>query len=121
MAVRWEIYANDKRWEACVDIAAAVVELAPKRVDGWILRSYALHELQRTQEALEFLLPATERFPRISTIPYNLACYETKLRNLKSAWQWLGRAFEIGNAKTLKLRALEDPDLERLWEEISEI
>jgi hypothetical protein len=48
--VRWQVYAAAKKWEACVDIAAAITKLAPNRELGWIHRSYALHELIRTEE-----------------------------------------------------------------------
>jgi hypothetical protein len=46
-----------------VDIAAAVVKLAPEKSNGWIHRSFALHELKRTDEAFDNLLPAAEQFP----------------------------------------------------------
>jgi len=40
-----------KKWEAVVQIAEALVNLAPEKSDGWVSRSFALHELKRTQEA----------------------------------------------------------------------
>jgi len=33
--VRWQIYARAKKWEACVEIAAAIIKVAPGRSDGW--------------------------------------------------------------------------------------
>ena len=41
LEVRWHIYAHAKEWKACVDIARALVTLAPNRPDGWIHRSFA--------------------------------------------------------------------------------
>jgi uncharacterized protein HemY len=29
LEVRWAIYANEKDWEACMDIAEAIIKLAP--------------------------------------------------------------------------------------------
>ena len=49
LAVRWEIYAAAKKWEAALDIAAALIQLDPEDPLGWIHRSYALHELKRTK------------------------------------------------------------------------
>jgi hypothetical protein len=43
------------------------------------------------------------------------------LGHLKEALAWLEKAFAMGNAKAIKLRALEDPDLSPLWERIGEI
>jgi hypothetical protein len=39
------------------------------------------------------------------------------LGDLAGARQWLDRAFEVGDAQTLKLEALDDPDLAPLWNE----
>jgi hypothetical protein len=48
-------------------------------------------------------------------IPYNLACYAAQLGDLVAAGDWLAQAFKLGNAKEIKLQALEDPDLAPLW------
>jgi hypothetical protein len=40
--VRWRIYANAKKWEASLDIAAALIHLDPDEPLGWVHRSYAL-------------------------------------------------------------------------------
>jgi hypothetical protein len=36
-----------------VDIAAAIIKLAPERSFGWNHRSVALHKLERTQEGVD--------------------------------------------------------------------
>jgi hypothetical protein len=54
-------------------------------------------------------------------IPYNLACYACQLGKHEEAWEWLEDTFDLGNSKTVKLMALEDPDLEPFWAEIGEI
>jgi hypothetical protein len=46
---------------------------------------------------------------------YNLACYECQLGRLELAKEWLEKAFKLGDAKKMKLAALDDPDLEPLW------
>ena len=121
LELRWQIFATAKKWEECVLIGNALVDTAPARPDSWIHRSYALHELSRPQEASDLLFPAADLFPGHSTIMYNLACYACVLGNMEEAWDWLEDAFELGDAKQMKLRALEDPDLEKLWAEIREI
>src|SRR5579862_4552316 len=42
LEVRWQVYANVKNWEACRDIAAAVVKIAPERPQGWVHLAYSL-------------------------------------------------------------------------------
>lgn len=123
LEMRWHVYAYARRWAAAVDAAAALVEHDPDRADAWVHRSYALHELRRTQEALDQLLPVVDQFPKVWTIPYNLACYCAQLGRLPEARAWLRRTFAIAtkarSQKELRLRALADPDLEPLRIEIS--
>lgn len=79
LELRWQIYAHAKDWTACLEIASAITRMSPERAVGWIHRSYTLHELHRTQEAFDFLQPAAQNFPKVWTIPYNLACYCARL------------------------------------------
>jgi tetratricopeptide (TPR) repeat protein len=74
LEVRWLIYSHAKKWDMCLDIAEAIIKLDPDRPDAWLHRAFALHGLKRTQEALDQLLPVADRFPKVWTIPYNLAC-----------------------------------------------
>jgi len=121
LELRWQIYAKAERWDAGVDIGYALVSLSPECVVGWIDRSFALHELKRTEEAADLLLPALNCFSRNWLIRYNLACYACQLGNNDEAWHWLEEAFELGDSKEVKQMALDDPDLERFWAEIGEM
>ena len=121
LELRWQIYAKEKKWEACADIARAIAKLAPSRPHGWIHLAFSLHELKRTREAKEVLLPVVDKFPEESAMRYNLACYECQLGNLEGAKLLLEKTFESGDAKQMKLMALHDPDLEPLWKKIGEL
>jgi tetratricopeptide (TPR) repeat protein len=121
LEIRLQIYTKAKQWERCVDIGNALVKVAPNRPFGWLQRSFSLHELKRTQEAAELLVPAAVLFPKEWRIRYNLACYACQLGNKKEAWKWLEFAFDLSDSKAVKLMALNDPDLETLWTEIAEI
>lgn len=121
LEVRFHIYEAAKKWEYAAEIAKAISELAPESPFGWIQWAYALHELKRTQEAWNVLLPAVDKFPREHLMRYNLACYACQLGNLKEAWNWLKKAIDMADTKEVKLMALNDPDLEPLWGDIAEI
>ena len=41
LEVRWQIYAQEKRWESALQVARAVIDLAPDRCSGWISRRIA--------------------------------------------------------------------------------
>jgi tetratricopeptide (TPR) repeat protein len=94
LMVRLLIYSEAKKWEACLDIADAIVGMAPN-MDAWLHRSFALHELKRTKDAYEQLLPALERFKDAWLIPYNLACYCCQLGRILEAEKWLSQAIDL--------------------------
>ena len=125
--LRWRIYAEEEKWEACVDIARALIKLAPERPAGWVHLAYALRRAKGggLQVAWDALLPVAEKFPALTIIPFNLACYAAQLNRLDGARDWLRKAFEIGR-KTghfdeIRLMALDDPDLQPLWKHIGEL
>ncbi len=121
LPLRWQVYAEQKKWEAALDIAAALMKLAPESVFGWVHRSYCLHELGRTLEARENLLPVLEKFPDDALMRYNLACYECQLGHLDRAMDWLHKAFQLGDPNKFKSMALDDPDLGPLTKRIREL
>jgi len=77
--------------------------------------------MHRTREALENLLPLVSRFPRVSTIPYNLACYACQLGDPVGAQRWLRKAMKLKDRAEIKRMALEDRDLQPLWPQIKEL
>jgi predicted Zn-dependent protease len=121
LEVRFHIYAAAKKWEYAAEIAKAISEFAHESPFGYIHQAYSLHELKRTQEAWNVLLPVVDRFPKEYIIRYNLACYACQLGNLKEARDWLKKASDLAGTKQIKLMALKDADLEPLWKEIGEI
>jgi len=121
LALRFQIYALARHWDDAVEIAGALVRLVPHSPIGWIHRSYALHILKATQDARDLLLPAVDKFPNDAEIRYNLACYECQLGNLPEAKRWLAESFALDDAKEAKLEALNDPDLEPLWQHIGKL
>jgi predicted Zn-dependent protease len=121
LEVRFHIYAAAKKWEYAAEIARAISEFAPDNPFGFIHQAYSLHELKRTQEARNVLLPVVDKFPEECIIRYNLACYACQLGNLAEARAWLKKASDLAGTKQIKRMALKDADLEPLWKEMGEI
>ena len=121
LEVRWQIYSQEKQWESALEVAHAVIKLAPERSSGWINQSYSLHEMNRTLEAWNNLLPVASKFPDVSTIPYNLACYACRLGNPEQAQSWLEKAIRVQGKEKIKALALGDQDLKPLWDKISKL
>lgn len=121
LQLRWRIAAAEQRYEECVRIAAEVIDLLPDEPFGWVHRSYSLHELKRTQEAYDGLLPIVGRFPEDFVIPYNLACYSCQLGHLDEARQWLRKAVATGGLPRIRQMAASDPDLTPLAGEMDNL
>ncbi len=121
LKVRWKIYAAAKKWEAALDISAALMQLAPEDPAGWENASYALDEMGRPGEARDSLLRVLDRFPKNAIMRYNIAVYECKTDRLDEAKLWLDEALELADSKVLKLVDPDDPDLEPLWKDIGEL
>jgi Flp pilus assembly protein TadD len=119
LEMNWQINAHVRQWQTCLELAARLVQLNPELPSGWIHRSYALHELQRTAEARDQLLPAVTRFPGEAVLSYNLACYECRLGDLMKARHWLKQTFALKNSAPWRRAALADPDLAALKPEIA--
>jgi predicted Zn-dependent protease len=120
LELRWQIYAKEKKWDACRDLAEAITKLLPDEPVGWLHLAYATRRAAGGDEqaAFEALFPVAERFPEVWEIPYNLACYSSMLGNFDTAQSWLKKAMAIGE-KTVQTLALDDPDLKPLWDSMS--
>jgi len=118
LAVQWHLQSHRKDWEAALRTATELVRIAPKDVDGWIHRSFALHELGRTREASDRLLEAEPLFPEHPILRYNLACYACRVGDLDTARGWVVEVRRLTSAEFLRDIALDDPDLVPLHEEI---
>ena len=121
MEVRWQIYAKARWWEACEDLANALIKLAPERAAGWIYRAYSLRRVKGVMAAWMSLLPAAEKFPEEWHVSFNLSCYSCQLGNLDNARKWLRQAFNKGDRAKMKALALEEADLKPLADEIKSL
>src|SRR5438445_568637 len=83
-----DILAASRKCDALLPIAEALFRTTPENLDSWLQRSFALHQMERTHEAFDLLLPALEKFPKSWSVPYNLACYTTQIGRLTDGWQW---------------------------------
>ena len=120
LEIRWNLSAKEKNWKNCVKTAQLLVESAPEQLAGWIHRSFALHELNQTEEAFIQLKPAQNLFSDQWIIPYNLACYLSQLGRIKEAAQQFKSALSI-NSKAVKMAAATDPDLKPLKKSINQL
>ncbi len=121
LLVQSELLFAEENWEPLLPLTEKLLLQFPKLDFLWINRSYALHELKRTQAAFDALLPAAKKFPKRWLIRYNLACYCSQLGTLGDAMRWLKKAIELADKKEIKAMAIDDPDLQPLRKEIREL
>jgi len=118
LEVRFAIYSRSRKWDACMDIAAALLGVAPERPTAWINSATVLHALNETRAAWDTLYNVMERFPKMPLIPYNLACYACVLGRMDDSLKMLERAVAVGG-KEMQEMAQEDPDLRPIWSQIA--
>lgn len=121
LIVQSELLFAEKNWEALLPLTEMLLRKFPKLDFLWIHRSFALHEMKRTKEALINLLPAAKKFPKHWLIRYNLACYCSQLGTLEDAMSWLQKAILFADKREIKAMALDDPDLKPLRKQIREL
>ena len=71
--LRWLIYSNDEQWDACLDIASAIVKMVPDRAQGWLDKAFSLRRANDggVEKAKTVLLEAAKLFPDDDMIQYN--------------------------------------------------
>ncbi len=109
-----KFFLKVKNWETCIEVSTALIQLETKSPTPYIRRSFALHELKRTQEAFDQLLTAASMFSSW-LVNYNLACYCAQLGKLDDAQKWYKIALGINEGAVTKI-ASTDPDLKPFWE-----
>jgi len=109
------------KWELAFEVAQALSQSVPEASFGFVHMAVALHEMKRTEEARNVLLSVVNKFQDHYMIRYNLACYSCRMGNLQEASKWLEEAIDLDKTGLVRSMALEDPDLETLWTDISQI
>ena len=117
LSVRLEIYLRQESWEQVQGIAVRLMRQDPNEPQWPLSYAYATRRAQTLEAARAILLEAIVRHPREPMIPYNLACYECQLGNLESAKRYLEEAIKMKPG--MRAAALDDPDLEPLWDSLA--
>lgn len=115
--LRLEIYQALAKWESARVLAESMAKQDPENPNWWIAWAYSLRREKSIGEAREVLQEAVLRHPSVALIQYNLACYACVLGEVKEAHRLLATAFTLDD--TLKKIALDDPDLDNIFGEMT--
>ena len=113
LRARIRVLLHMKRWKEAESLSERGSKLHPDENEFMVQRAFALHQLDRGNEAVGVILSAPDWIRRTGILHYNLACYEARLGDLGTARQCIRTALELNSA--FKKNARTDPDLERLW------
>lgn len=113
LRARIRVLLHLKRWREAEVLSERGIVLHPEENEFMVQRAFALHQLNRGNEAVSVLLSAPDWIRRTGILHYNLACYEAKLGDIGTARQCIRTALELNSGFKKNIRT--DPDLQRLW------
>jgi tetratricopeptide (TPR) repeat protein len=125
LRLRWLILHEQGNWEACKDLAVQLISFDSLCGEYWLWLARATRRasVDGIKEARRLLLRVHKGFAD-PIFPFNLACYDAQLGDLKSAKRWLNKAFERARAldesvvQTLAEWCARDEDLAPLGDEV---
>ena len=117
LAARIPLYRALEKWDLMAIVAKKLTEWRSEEPANFIDWAYAARQVESIHQAHAILTRAAGLHPTDATIQFNLACCESQLGNLDPAKTYLKRAIEI-EAK-FSLMALEEVDLEPLWDSLA--
>lgn len=115
LAIRADIFSQAGSWESMREIASVLVRNWPDDAGHWISLAYATRRCRDIGEAESILLTASERHDDEPLIHFNLACYAAQTGKFEAARKSLARAIALD--EKIRELAIDDPDLDPLWED----
>jgi len=114
LEIRVRIYSAVKKWDLMQVVARQLAQCDPSNVRWTVLWAIATRRADCLEAARLILINALQVHPGEAILHYNLACYECQLGDIVIAKRRLSHAIDLD--KKCKNMALDDPDLEPLWE-----
>jgi Flp pilus assembly protein TadD len=108
---------GEHQWEQALLLSAELCRLHPSDPGGFLHTAFCLHELGRTEEAVQVLMHGPRALRLRSIYFYNLGCYNARLGHPATAVQLLERAFAMD--QRLRRVAKHDRDLDELRRQLS--
>jgi tetratricopeptide (TPR) repeat protein len=112
------ILNNLGRWAEAAIIGKGALRYYPDFGALYLATAHAVRNCFGAAEAKAVIAAGETFLEEEAVFHYMLACYDSALGNLIDAKEGLTRAFEL--QKSLREKALDEPDLEPLWESLGE-
>jgi tetratricopeptide (TPR) repeat protein len=114
LVITWKALFLSHQYDAALQVARGLCEREPDLPFGWLCCGQSLAQRGELQAAKNILLSVEPSFAGNKLIPYNIACYASRLGQMDEALDWLFQALARDEGLELLESALEDPDLESL-------
>jgi tetratricopeptide (TPR) repeat protein len=102
----------ESRWADALALTLRLCEMEPEEPGGFIHAAFCLHELGRTDEAVDVLSRGPAALRSKPVFYYNMGCYHACLGDMEKALKLLRQSFEMDGG--LRAVARKDPDLDVL-------
>jgi tetratricopeptide (TPR) repeat protein len=102
----------ESRWADALALTLRLCEMEPEEPGGFIHAAFCLHELGRTDEAVDMLSRGPAALRSKPVFYYNMGCYHACLGDMEKALKLLRQSFEMDGS--LRAVARKDPDLDVL-------
>lgn len=116
--LRLRLLIDRHDWPAARELAQSLRDSNPKACESWIQLAYTTRRARSLADAQVVLSEAVRRFPDVSVIRFNLACYACQSGRLDEARRYLHQAFILD--RSYREAALEDEDLRPLWPDLED-
>lgn len=100
------------QWAEALTLATRLCLDEPAEPGGFIHAAFCLHEMGRTEEAVDMLSRGPVSLRTKPVYYYNMGCYHARLGHFDKAIVYLERAFEMDG--DLRQHAKKDKDLDSL-------
>ena len=107
---------KEKSWDLALALSEKLQQMEPENGAGFIQGAYCLHEMKRTDEALELLAIAPDSVRSDAIYFYNKGCYQAASGVLDTAFDCIKKSFDLD--ESLIEVARRDPDLAILKDSI---
>jgi len=117
VAVRVAIYNVTEKWNLLEVAARHMVKVSPEEPGWWIQWAYGMRRCRSIEDANQILLDAEKLHPKDATIQFNLGCYACQQGDMEEAKRRVAAAINLDSQ--YRFMALDDPDLEPLWNDLA--
>jgi len=116
ISLRLEILSSMQRWKEVSRIGRESISRFPAHGHLYLQTSYGVRRHENLTAAYEVLASGEHALSKEALFHFNMACYECQLGHLEAARERLIRAIKLG--RECRQMALDDPDLQPLWDQI---